>query len=370
MIGQRLKLARKAAGFSLRGLEERIGRRVTAQAIGKYERDESMPSSGVLIALADALAVPVDYLVGEQEMALESVEFRRKRITGRREEAQVEAKVLHLLERYLMVEEFLGLTSINWDRPREAPYPVVSHPWEADRAAHSLRLSWGLGLDPIPNLVELMEEHGIKVLSCVLGKIDGLTARVRRAGNTPVPVLVVNDSDWGERQRLTMAHELGHLVLEVAPKVDAEKAAFRFAGAFLMPAEALWAAMGKHRTSIGWEELFDLKQLFGVSVQALTYRCKDLRIFSETLYRRLFKDISQFGWRTPPYQEPLAMKREEPRRFERLCFRALAEGAISEAKAAELMEVSAHDLNQRMEQPPKLENAAHEGAGLRHLRPD
>ena len=354
MIGQRLKLARKAAGLSLRGLQERIGGRVTAQAIGKYERDESMPGSGVLIALADALAVPVDYLVGEQEMALESVEFRKKKITGRREEAQVGAKVLRLLERYLMVEEFLGLSSIHWDKPREAPYPVVSDPGEADRAAQSLRMHWGLGLDPIPHLVELMEGHGIKVLSCALGKIDGLTARVRRAGTTPVPVLVVNDGDWGERQRLTMAHELGHLVLEVGPKVDAEKAAFRFAGAFLMPAEALWASMGKHRTSIGWEELFDLKQLFGVSVQALTYRCKDLGIFSETLYRRLFRDISKLGWRRSPYREPLAMEREEPRRFERLCFRALAEGAISEAKAAELLETSAHDLNKRMEEPPGL----------------
>ena len=143
-----------------------------------------------------------------------------------------------------------------------------------------------------------------------------------------------------------------------------------------MPAEALWAAMGKRRSSIGWEELFDLKQLFGVSVQALTYRCKDLGIFSETLYRRLFKDISQLGWRTPPYQEPLAMKREEPRRFERLCFRALAEGAVSEAKAAELLEISTHELNQRMEEPPDLEEApdleyaGNGGAGFGHLGPD
>ena len=370
MIGQRLKLARTAAGLSLRGLEARIENRVTAQAIGKYERDESMPSSGVLIALADALSVPVDYLVGDQEMALEAVEFRKKKITSKREEAQVEAKVLHMLERYLMVEEFLGLTSVNWDKPRDAPYPIVSDPGEADRAAHSLRSYWGLGLDPIPNLVELMEEHGIKVLSCGLGNIDGLTARVRRAGKSSVPVLVVNGNDWGERQRLTMAHELGHLVLDVSAKVDEEKAAFRFAGAFLMPAEALWAAMGKRRSSIGWGELFDLKQLFRVSVQALTYRCKDLGIFSETLYRRLFKDFSQLGWRTPPYQEPLAIEEEEPRRFERLCFRALAEGAISEAKAAELLETSAHELNQRMEKPPDMEYAAHEGAGFRHLGPD
>ena len=133
MIGQRLKLARTAAGLSLRGLEERIGHRVTAQAIGKYERNESMPSSGVLIALAGALSVSVDYLVGDQEMVLETVEFRKKKITERkREVAQVEAKVLHMLERYLMVEEFLGLTSVNWDRPREAPYPVASDPGEAD----------------------------------------------------------------------------------------------------------------------------------------------------------------------------------------------------------------------------------------------
>ena len=65
------------------------------------------------------------------------------------------------------------------------------------------------------------------------------------------------------------------------------------------------------------------------------------------------------------------MPGEEPQRFERLCFRALAEGAISEAKAAELLETSVHELNQRMEEPPDLEyDEAHEGAGLRHVRPD
>ena len=83
-------------------------------------------------------------------MALESLEFRKKSLTSKREVMQVEAKVLHLLERYLMVEEFLGLPSLDWDKPREAPYPVINDPSEADRAAHSLRLHWDLGLDPIP----------------------------------------------------------------------------------------------------------------------------------------------------------------------------------------------------------------------------
>lgn len=353
MIGQRLKLARSAAGLSLRDLEEKIGNRVTAQAIGKYERNESMPGSGVLIALADALGVSVDYLIGDREMVLEAVEFRRKKLTSKKEEAQVGAKVMHLLERYLLVEDLLHLRSVEWHSPREAPYPVINDVSEADRAARSLRDHWGLGNDPIPNLVELLEEQGIKILAVELTNIDGLTARVRRAEKDPVPVIVVNCRDWGERQRFTLAHELGHMVMEVAPKLDEEKAAHRFAGAFLMPADALWAAIGKHRTSIGWGELFELKQLFGASAQAITYRCKDLGIFSEAVFRRLFNDFNRFKWRSPPYKEPYARKGEEPKRFDRLTFRALAEGAISESKAAELLGISVHELNRRMEKPPE-----------------
>ena len=177
-------------------------------------------------------------------MVLEAVEFRKKKITSKREEAQVEAKVLHMLERYLLIEELLGLPSVEWDKPRAAPYPVVSDPSDADRAARSVRVHWGLGLDPIPNLVELLEERGVKILSVDLTNIDGLTARVHRTGKTAAPVIIVNRKDWGERQRFTMAHELGHMVLEIASKVDDEKAAHRFAGAFLMPAEALWASAG------------------------------------------------------------------------------------------------------------------------------
>ena len=358
MIGTRLKVARTAAGLSLRKLEARIGNLVTAQAIGKYERNESVPGSAVLIALADTLDVSVDYLAGDQEMVLEAVEFRKKRITSRREEAQVEAKVLHLLERYLLVEDLLGLRSVEWHSPREAPYPVVHDISEADHAAGSLRDHWSLGNDPIPNIVELLEEQGIKVLAVDSVKIDGLTARARRTGKSPLPVIVVNANDWRERQYFTLAHELGHLVMEVAARLNEEKAAHRFAGAFLMPADALWAKIGKRRTSVSLGELLELKQVFGASVQAITYRCKDLGIFNESLFRRLFNAFTRYGWRTPPYKEPYARKGERPKRFERLTFRVLAEGIVSESKAAELLGVSVYELNQRMEKPPAAEREA------------
>jgi Zn-dependent peptidase ImmA (M78 family)/transcriptional regulator with XRE-family HTH domain len=354
MIGQRLKASRVASGLSLRDLEAKIGNRVTAQAIGKYERNESMPSSGVLIALAAALRVSEDYLLSPDELVLDGVEFRKKQITSKREEAFIEGRTLHLLERYLAVEDALGLPSVVWDRPREAPYPVRDVA-DAENAARALRTHWGLGIDAIPGMVELLEERGIKVLSIDLDNIDGLTARVRRKNGEPVPVIVVKKSAWAERKRFTLAHELGHMVLEVAPGVDAEKAAHRFAGAFLMPIEALWGEIGKSRTSISLGELLRVKQMFGASFQSIAYRCRDLQIIGETMFRALFKVFTQRGWRSPPYQEPGAIdpKEEEPTRLERLCFRALAEGVVGEARAAELIGVSVRDLVRLMDEPAK-----------------
>ena len=93
----------------------------------------------------------------------------------------------------------------------------------------------------------------------------------------------------------------------------------------------------------------------------------DLGIFDRTLYQQLFRDISRFGWRKPPYEEPFAMESEEPRRFERLCHRALAEEAISEAKAAELLGLSVLGLRRRMAEPDRERPGANplDGIGRR-----
>jgi Zn-dependent peptidase ImmA (M78 family) len=306
----------------------------------------------VLSALADALKVSEDYLLATDDMVLDGVDFRKNPIASKREEAFVQGQTLHLLERYLTIEQLLGLTSVEWDRPREGLYPVKEVA-DAENAARAIRTHWGLGIDPIPNLSELLEERGIKILSSELGDIDGLTAKVRRKNGDPIPVIVIKKNAWAERKRFTLAHELGHMLLEIGAGVDVEKAVNRFAGAFLMPVEALWREIGKRRTMISLGELLKLKVLFGASFQAITYRCHDLRIISDASYRRLFQIFNEHGWRKPPYEEPGAIPatKEEPNRMERLCFRALAERVISESKAAELLGIPVRELSRRMDEP-------------------
>jgi Zn-dependent peptidase ImmA (M78 family)/transcriptional regulator with XRE-family HTH domain len=352
MIGQRLKVARTASGLSLRELQEKIGNLVTAQMIGRYERDEAMPGSAILIALADALDVSENYLVDQSDLRLEAVEFRKNRITNRKEEASVEATVLDAVERYLTIEDLVGAASAAWTPPPGAPFPVRSLD-EAEAAAARLRTLWNLGLDTIPNLAEFLEERGIKVMVIPLPRsVSGLACKVRQRTGRSVPVIVVNAADTGERQRLTIAHELGHVVLDVRHDVDEEKAAFRFGSAFLIPAEVLWAEVGQHRRAIAVGELVELKTLFGVSAQAIAYRCKELGIIGPGVHRGLFESFARLGWRSAPYHEPNPMLPENPRRFHRLCYRALAEGVVSEAKAAELLRLSVRQLNAAMEQAP------------------
>jgi len=159
LIADRIRLARRKAGLSLRGLSDAMGGRVTAQAIGKYERGEDIPSSGVLSALAKALNVSLAYLLDTQSLELAGVEFRTKASTTTLERAFVQTEVLEWIERYLQVEQILELDSADWQCP-VAMRRVLHRVEDAEELADDVRSRWKLGIDPIPNMTELLEEKG------------------------------------------------------------------------------------------------------------------------------------------------------------------------------------------------------------------
>ncbi|MBF0139108.1 MAG: ImmA/IrrE family metallo-endopeptidase [Magnetococcales bacterium] len=334
MFHERLKLARRCKGLSLRNLATRINGAVSAQAIGKYERGEMMPSSTVCIALSKALGVSVSYLLSPSDIVLENVEFRKLVSTKARERALVEGAVLDHVDRYLQIEELLNLSSVQWDQPAETPFPVHG-PEDIEHAAESVRSAWNLGGDPILDMTELLEERGIKVLKLDFpSSVDGFTCNIRRSGTDGVPTVICSTNKSIERQRFTLAHELGHLLLDVKGGFDAEKACQRFASAFLVPREELFGEVGTGRHAFGYGEIIEIKKMFGVSAAALVVRFRDLGIINEATLRKIFSGMGRH-WRK---QEPSPLERDEsPRRFQRLCFRALAEKAISGSKAAELM---------------------------------
>jgi Zn-dependent peptidase ImmA (M78 family) len=101
-------------------------------------------------------------------------------------------------------------------------------------------------------------------------------------------------------------------------------------------------------------ELLALKLLFGVSAQAIAYRCKDLGIISQATFTEIFRQFSARNWRL---REPHSFAPERPARFERLCLRALAEELISKSKASELLQKPVRKVAELLDMPPAGFNA-------------
>jgi len=374
MFGERLKLARKKAGFSLRDLSGALDNRISAQAIGKYERGEMMPSSSILLALAKVLDVPLNYLMGTRVHKLDGVEFRKKSGTSAKDRARVEAAVIEHVERYLTIEEILDLESAEWHRPFDKER--LAQVADAEKLSTQVREAWHLGEDPIPNLTELLEEHGMKVCITPLPvSVSGMTCTVQRSPGAltgsyarttevkafqdvdiacTVPVVVVNQTHTLERRRLTLAHELAHSLIDEQSTVDLEKAANYFAGAFLVPAAHLEREMGKHRRGLGYAELIQLKRMYRVSAAAFLVRLRHLDIIDESTLAYAFQTFAR-SWRReePEGLEDAGQKgaQEPPRRFERLCYWALAEKLISLSKASELLQRPLTQIETAMKGP-------------------
>jgi Zn-dependent peptidase ImmA (M78 family) len=329
-IGERLKSARLRAGLNLRDLAKQVG--VSAQAVSKYERGLDVPGSAVLIRLSQALKVRVEYLMRPVNITLSQPNYRRRAGLNQKDQRTIQSQVQDWLERYLSIEAIVASQT-------EFKMPNINRHMETigdvEQVVLGLRQAWDLGLDPIDNLVEMLEGHGIKV--GIVPGTDDFDALTLYANET-MPIIVVKDGVPGDRQRFSIAHELGHIILEILPEWEddqAEKAAYRFAGAFLAPAPAVRQELGERRQKLDLYELHLLKHKYGMSMQAWIHRAKDLGIVPDAVATGMYKWFRANNWHREEPGDPYPP--EKLNRMERLVMRAMVEDVISESRAAELL---------------------------------
>ena len=121
-----------------------------------------------------------------------------------------------------------------------------------------------------------------------------------------------------------------------------------------MPKGHLVREIGEARKAIGYQELIQLKRMYRVSAATLLVRFKQVGVINESTLAYAFQTFAR-GWRSSE-PEPLEEKEEEgqtemPRRFERLCYWALAEGFISPSKAGELLQQPRNRIEQGLRGP-------------------
>ena len=327
----RIKQMRLAKGLSLEALAHEMGGLVTKQALSKYEKGLSKPSPIVASRLAAVFGVKALHLWSSPAVSVDFVAFRRLSKLGEKEKAKIKAVVGKSLEERCRLQERLGLSdSFGWISDKQ----LVRRLADAETAAKAIRERWELGTDAISDLTSILENRLVHVLSIETRKeFDGISALAKNEKDAVVAVAVTTrKAIAGDRQRMNLAHEVGHLVLAPNGGIDDEDAAFRFAGAFLLPADTLCKEIGIRRANLQLAELMALKRRFGISLQAILRRLCDLGIISKTTYKGWMIEIGKKGWRK---QEPEPIPVENSTWLERMLMRALAEGVMTleEAKS-------------------------------------
>jgi Zn-dependent peptidase ImmA (M78 family) len=109
------------------------------------------------------------------------------------------------------------------------------------------------------------------------------------------PVMLINSAAPTDRKRLTLAHELGHLLLHNGfATEDPEREANEFASEFLMPGHVIRPDL--RPATLG--RLRDLKRVWGVSMQALYERAYNLKLVTTAERVSFYKSMNARGWKT------------------------------------------------------------------------
>jgi Zn-dependent peptidase ImmA (M78 family)/transcriptional regulator with XRE-family HTH domain len=150
---------------------------------------------------------------------------------------------------------------------------------------------------PIRNLTTAVERAGVCVIPIVgLPGIDGLSSWVEG-----VPVIGLSPTVPGDRFRLTLGHEIGHLLLHRKRTDNVEHEANRFSGALLIPRAEFDAAMPE-RPQL--RDFVNIKSAWGVSVAALVYRAHELDYIDDRRYRALQIQMSKWRKTEPGIFDP------------------------------------------------------------------
>ncbi|MDI9863340.1 XRE family transcriptional regulator [Flectobacillus sp. DC10W] len=339
IVSSKIKQARILQAMSLQDLADRIG--VSKQMISKYEKGDSIPSSKMLIMLAKALEVKMDYFFLPSSVELGEINFRKKNSFSVKKINSLKEKIKIELSNYLEIENILQINN-SFENPVKRR--KVSATNDIEEIVSDLRIEWEIGFDPIHNIIQLLEDKEIKIIEInePENNFDGLATII----NGKYPVVVLNKSFSVERKRFTLLHELGHLLLEL-PECDVkfeENICNRFAAEFLFPQNLVIKEFGSKRESISFRELVEVQKKYGISIRAIIYRLKDANIFSENRLTEFYKKLNF----NPALKKEIDQERfqssEVSHRYEQLVYRALSQELISINKAASLLSVSVNEV--------------------------
>jgi Zn-dependent peptidase ImmA (M78 family)/DNA-binding XRE family transcriptional regulator len=317
----RLKLARQRRQLTAAALARELG--VSPRSVSDYENGRREPAD--LAELARVLGFPVEFFTAAEpaELTEDVVSFRaRAKLPARRRAGALAAGRL-AIEFDAFLERRFTLPAVD--------VPIIDAAPAA--AADAVRERWQLGSRPAPNLVHLLEAHGVRVFS--LG-VDHTDVDAFSFWHEGTPFVFLNTAKSAEHGRFDAAHELGHLVLHHGPRpgADVEAEADAFASAMLMPDVDVLTYVPDDPSR---DQVLRACPRWRVSPLALTRRLRELRQVGDDVYRSLCTELARLDADSDQARESSQLLAK--------VFRALREQGVTPHELAAELALSTRELN-------------------------
>lgn len=314
-VGENLRTARLYRNLTIKELSDRV--KVSIQAISQYERGDIAPKANTLYEIVKALKFPKDYFFTEiKKTEIVNNTFFRALFTSKKTDLETQRiKTRYVFRIYNVLNEYLNLPIL------ELPDTKMLKNKTPKETAILLRRFWKLGMEPINDIVSLLEGKGIIVSSFLTESIsiDAFTQVYTISNEKQFCVILGNNKKSYVRRNFDAAHELGHILLhselhditefERSENKEIEKQANEFAANFLLPDDAFYDDL-INPTKI--DSYIKLKAKWKVSIAAMIVRAKDLGRINNKDYQNLYKSLSYKGWRkNEPYDNEWKIQRPQ-----------------------------------------------------------
>ena len=302
--GKRLEMARIYRDKTIIDLSKDIG--VSKQAISQFEKGLTNPLYETVMNIVDSLNFPMEYFFQENnlDISLGNTYFRAQSKMSKRDEKIQKERVKFVGMLYNFLSEYIKFPELN--------LPTFDEKLSIEEKALKLREYWGLGDQPIKDIIYVLEKNGIVVTSMKTdsNQVDAFTQQQVINGKQFFVVVLGNDKNSAVRRQFSAAHELAHIVIHdgfinlndlTKEEIrNMENEAHEFAAAFLLPKKSFANDVSVYPTNLDYYK--QLKKKWRTSISAMLVRANHLGILSYNSYQNMMKKMSRLGWRK---QEPL-----------------------------------------------------------------
>lgn len=308
----RLNEARIYRKMTMEQLANAVG--INKQAISQFENGKSKPEFNTLNAISKVLDFPLTFFnqVDSVDTNTGNTYFRALFSSNKMDLKSQRVKTKYVAVIQNCLSEYIDFPVLN--------LPHFNNKNDIELLSRQVRDFWGLGEEPINDVVSVLERNGVIVseFSTEGKKIDAFSQYGEFLGKEYYCMILGTDKLTFARRQFNAAHELGHMVmhekLNDLDDIDREEykrreyEANKFASAFLLPKEPFFADVSRYGNRLNY--YIELKRKWKVSISAMIMRAVDIGAISPNQYQYLMKQISRNGWRTQePLDEVMVVKR-------------------------------------------------------------